>query len=164
MEKIMIDKTKSTLGLGSYISLFLLPRRMAAPPDRLLAAASDRLGSKATETVHTLANEPSLGIYYVMEHIQRSVPELVACKQQTVWCKQQLQGASLDAACARESIGAMLSEETMRGLAHAEASALRALAAAKHQQKMAAERAAERAIARNAEHARTRVRMRGDNW
>ena len=63
---------------------------MAAPPDRLLAAASDRLGSKATETVHTLANEPSLGIYYVMEHIQRSVPELVACKQQTVWCKQQL--------------------------------------------------------------------------
>jgi hypothetical protein len=35
------------------------------------------------ETLHVLANEPSLGLYRLEEHVQRSVPQLVAAKVQT---------------------------------------------------------------------------------
>ena len=37
------------------------------------AAAAEKLTIGLTECVHTLANEPSLGLYYVCEHIQRAV-------------------------------------------------------------------------------------------
>ena len=49
------------------------------------------------ETLHTLANEPSLGLYYVTDHVQRSVPNLVAGKQELCRLTELVKGADIDA-------------------------------------------------------------------
>ena len=41
-------------------------------------AAAQKLCTHYTDAATTLFNEPSLGLYYVVEHVQRSVPALVA--------------------------------------------------------------------------------------
>ena len=44
-------------------------------------AAAQKLCTHYTDAATTLFNEPSLGLYYVVEHVQRGVPALVAVKQ-----------------------------------------------------------------------------------
>ena len=78
------------------------------------AAAADKLTVSLTECVHTLANEPSLGLYYVCEHIQRAVPALVGHKQEVAQAGEQLHGADLDAAFAQEQgLGGQLSTDRL---------------------------------------------------
>ena len=38
-------------------------------------AAATRLSTSFTDAASTLFNEPSLGLYYVVEHVQRAVRE-----------------------------------------------------------------------------------------
>ena len=76
------------------------------------AAAADKLTLSLTECVHTLANEPSLGLYYVCEHIQRAVPALVGHKQEVAQVGEQLHGADLDAAFAQEQMASAVSPDT----------------------------------------------------
>ena len=78
------------------------------------AAAADKLTAGLTECVHTLANEPSLGLYYVCEHIQRAVPALVGHKQEVAKAGGQLHGADLDAAFAQEQMASAVSADTQR--------------------------------------------------
>lgn len=79
-------------------------------------SASRKVCSNVTEVFHTLANEPSLGLYYVMEHIQRSVPALVADKQQINQAAESFRGASLDAGFALEDMTTATSGSTSRAL------------------------------------------------
>ena len=68
------------------------------------AAAAETVVTGVTDCMHTLANEPSLGLYFVMEHIQRSTPSLVDDKQQVAQSGQVLQGANLDAGFALDEL------------------------------------------------------------
>ena len=87
----------------------LAPRMASSSRD---AAAADKLTVSLTECVHTLANEPSLGLYYVCEHIQRAVPALVGHKQEVAQAGEQLHGADLDAAFAQEQMASAVSADT----------------------------------------------------
>lgn len=58
----------------------------------------------ASDCAHTLVNEPSLGAYYVMEHVERSVPAFVECKRRLADSRTALEGASMDATFDREAV------------------------------------------------------------
>ena len=79
-----------------------------------MQAATDKAASGVTEGVHTVANEPSLGLYYVIEHIQRGVPALVGIKRSLAQSGEQITGADLDAAFAQEQMSSAVSEDTQR--------------------------------------------------
>jgi len=50
-----------------------------------------------SETVLLLANEPSLGLYRLQEHVRRSVPTLVELKKELTGVNMAVQGAVHDA-------------------------------------------------------------------
>ena len=79
-------------------------------------AASRKACAGVTEVFHTLANEPSLGLYYVMEHIQRAVPALVADKQQLNSAADDFGGIGMDARFAVEDMTMATSGVTSRTL------------------------------------------------
>eukprot|EP00050_Salpingoeca_kvevrii_P016096 m.52512 g.52512 ORF g.52512 m.52512 type:complete len:297 (+) comp6699_c0_seq1:199-1089(+) len=56
------------------------------------------------ETLHHLANEPSLGIYRIQEHVSRSVPSLVDSKRELQSMNQRLEGAIHDTEYALEYV------------------------------------------------------------
>jgi hypothetical protein len=97
------------------------------------SAAADRTCAGITDCAHTLANEPSLGLYYVVEHIQRSVPALVADKVALNQSTEAMRGADLDAGYALEDMKAATAGGTQRALANTArlASASAALLAAR---------------------------------
>ena len=68
------------------------------------AVAADVVCAGVTECFQTLTNEPSLGLYYVMEHIQRTTPNLIRDKQQVGRSGQLLHGADLDAGFALDEL------------------------------------------------------------
>ena len=82
------------------------------------SAAADRACAGVTDCLHTLANEPSLGLYYVMEHIQRSVPALVTDKAALGQAAEALRGADLDAKFALEEMTAATAGGTQQALAN----------------------------------------------
>ena len=82
------------------------------------SAEATRACAGVTDCLHTLANEPSLGLYYVMEHIQRSVPALVADKTALQQAAESLRGADLDAGFALDDMMAATAGGTQRALAN----------------------------------------------
>ncbi|KAL1524102.1 hypothetical protein AB1Y20_019012 [Prymnesium parvum] len=76
-------------------------------------AHAERLCRGVTDGVTKLVNEPSLGLYYVMEHIQRSTPALIAKKQEIRRDGELLHGAHLDAAFALDELTLATSEDTL---------------------------------------------------
>ena len=76
-------------------------------------AAAQKLCTHYTDAATTLFNEPSLGLYYVVEHVQRGVPALVAIKQAVRAQGEQLQGAETDAAFALANMEAATSAGTL---------------------------------------------------
>ena len=89
---------------------------LGSPSSSKEVAAAEKLCTGLTDTMHTLSNEPSLGLYYVVEHIQRSVPSLVSNKRALAQCGTQLQGADLDAGFALESLQSATSPSTRASL------------------------------------------------
>ncbi len=77
-------------------------------------AAAAKVAHGVTDALHTLATEPSLGLYYVMDHAQRAIPCIVDHKQQLRQCGGQLRGADLDAGYALDTFEVGLSDSTMR--------------------------------------------------
>ena len=71
-----------------------------------------------TDCFHTLANEPSLGLYYVVEHIQRSVPALVADKAALNKATEAMRGIDLDAGFDLSDLTAATAGGTQRSLAN----------------------------------------------
>eukprot|EP00966_Prymnesium_polylepis_P014558 336153-Prymnesium_polylepis.1 len=66
--------------------------------------AAEKVCRGVTESMTTLANEPSLGLYYVMEHIQRSTPNMIGDKQEARRSGELLHGARLDAEYALDEL------------------------------------------------------------
>ena len=80
----------------------------------------------AAQLAHTLVNEPSLGAYYVMEHIERSVPEFVECKRRLAESRAALAGASMDATFDRAAVRAAGASTVLISLAQMRADIARA--------------------------------------
>ena len=89
------------------------PRKAMASSSKDVEAAAARLCTHYTDAATTLFNEPSLGLYYVVEHVQRGVPALVAVKQAVRAQGEQLQGAETDAAFALANMEAATSAGTL---------------------------------------------------
>lgn len=70
----------------------------------------------ASECTHMLANEPALGAYYVMEHVERSVPVIVECKRMLAQQQRALEGSSADAAFDNEAVQLAASQEVVDSL------------------------------------------------
>jgi hypothetical protein len=94
---------------------------------------ADKFCSGVTDVMHTLSNEPSVGLYYVCEHIQRSVPALVADKVRVHEATDALRGAERDANFALDEIRASTSENTRHSLSEVARLAALAAAAVSHQ-------------------------------
>ncbi|XP_049580084.1 BLOC-1-related complex subunit 8 isoform X1 [Syngnathus scovelli] len=60
-----------------------------------------RVSDKFTESMYVLANEPSVALYRLQEHVRRSLPELVQHKTDMQSWEEQSQGAiySVEYAC-----------------------------------------------------------------
>ncbi|KAM4628869.1 BLOC-1-related complex subunit 8 isoform 2-T2 [Polymixia lowei] len=60
-----------------------------------------RVTDKFTESMYVLANEPSVALYRLQEHVRRSLPELVQHKTDMQSWEEQSQGAiySVEYAC-----------------------------------------------------------------
>ncbi|XP_008405460.1 BLOC-1-related complex subunit 8 isoform X2 [Poecilia reticulata] len=52
-----------------------------------------RVSDKFTESMYVLANEPSVALYRLQEHVRRSLPELVQHKTDMQSWEEQSQGA-----------------------------------------------------------------------
>nr|XP_055074744.1 BLOC-1-related complex subunit 8 isoform X2 [Misgurnus anguillicaudatus] len=52
-----------------------------------------RVTDKFTESMYVLANEPSIALYRLQEHVRRSLPELVQHKTDMQGWEEQSQGA-----------------------------------------------------------------------
>lgn len=88
------------------------------PMEAATSRAATATCNGVNEIMYTLANEPSVGLYYVVEHIQRSLPALVADKATLNSATEQLQGVDLDAGFALEDIRAVTSGGTSSALSH----------------------------------------------
>ena len=109
----------------------LTRRREAGAGRYTMDAATAATCSGVTDMMHTLANEPSIGLYYVAEHIQRSLPALVADKATLIVAAERLRGADLDAGYALDDMRAATSGGTSAALANIAALATRSVATQK---------------------------------
>ena len=96
-----------------------------------LPAAAEQLCASVTGYAHTLANEPSVGLYYIVEHIQRSVPSLVETKRELTRDAERLRGVELDAGFDLEDMALATSGGALRALANSAALARSATAVLK---------------------------------
>ncbi|XP_061895227.1 BLOC-1-related complex subunit 8 isoform X1 [Entelurus aequoreus] len=69
--------------------------------DQELQLKVRRVSDKFTESMYVLANEPSVALYRLQEHVRRSLPELVQHKTDMQCWEEQSQGAiySVEYAC-----------------------------------------------------------------
>eukprot|EP00048_Salpingoeca_helianthica_P012082 m.174543 g.174543 ORF g.174543 m.174543 type:complete len:279 (+) comp15322_c1_seq5:3322-4158(+) len=82
--------------------------------DRELLTRAKKVTQGFSESLYVLANEPSLGLYRLQEHIHKSVPELVEKKKELLGLSERIQGAVHDAEYA---VGAV---QRMHNIAHVE--------------------------------------------
>lgn len=55
-----------------------------------------RVTEKFLENIHTMLNEPSVGLYRVQEHVRRSLPQLVDKKIEMQSLHKKVEGTSYD--------------------------------------------------------------------
>ncbi|XP_005409676.1 PREDICTED: protein MEF2BNB isoform X3 [Chinchilla lanigera] len=65
-----------------------------------------KVTDKFTESVYVLANEPSVALYRLQEHVRRSLPELAQHKADMQRWEEQSQGAvyTVEYACSVEGL------------------------------------------------------------
>ncbi|KAK9967572.1 hypothetical protein ABG768_001963 [Culter alburnus] len=65
-----------------------------------------RVTDKFTESMYVLANEPSIALYRLQEHVRRSLPELVQHKTDMQSWEEQSQGAiyTVEYACRKRAL------------------------------------------------------------
>ena len=86
--------------------------------NNIMATEAERFAASASETVQMLANEPSMGLYYVMEHVQRSVPTLAADKAQLRKAAEAARGIETDARFALDELDSAVSGAAQSALAN----------------------------------------------
>eukprot|EP00039_Didymoeca_costata_P006329 m.89364 g.89364 ORF g.89364 m.89364 type:complete len:222 (-) comp13214_c2_seq1:1526-2191(-) len=64
--------------------------------DREIRQRMKEVTNGVTHSLHQFANEPSLGLFRVQEHIQRSVPEITERKRMLQGVTRKIQGACYD--------------------------------------------------------------------
>ncbi|XP_069505226.1 BLOC-1-related complex subunit 8 isoform X4 [Ambystoma mexicanum] len=82
---------------------------------------NDIITDKFTESMYVLANEPSVALYRLQEHVRRSLPELAQHKADMQSWEEQTQGAiySVEYACSLASDGMFERTTGLRILADA---------------------------------------------
>ncbi|XP_061636741.1 BLOC-1-related complex subunit 8 isoform X3 [Phyllopteryx taeniolatus] len=73
-----------------------------------------RVSDKFTESMYVLANEPSVALYRLQEHVRRSLPELVQHKTDMQSWEEQSQGAIYSVEYACRFVGLLLSRICMQ--------------------------------------------------
>ena len=82
-------------------------------------APAETAASSVSSTLHALANEPSVGLHYVAEHIKRSTPALLSTKADVARAGAALSGAARDAEDALKELSAATAGGTRASLANA---------------------------------------------
>ena len=95
-----------------------------------MEAGAQKVCGGANGVLHSLANEPTLGLYYVVDHVQRSGPHLVETKRELQRSTEALRSAELDAGYALENMRSATDGRALRSFESAGASAAAATAAA----------------------------------
>ncbi|XP_059196781.1 BLOC-1-related complex subunit 8 isoform X1 [Centropristis striata] len=83
------------------LQLFVLLGVYYIMEDQEMQLKVRRVTDKFTESMYVLANEPSVALYRLQEHVRRSLPELVQHKTDMQSWEEQSQGAiySVEYAC-----------------------------------------------------------------
>ena len=89
---------------------------MAKILDTDLATRSYRFATGFNEALYLAANEPSLGMYRIQEHIAVTVPKVVEHKQALLDLCQQVEGACYDLDYDTEAVKAMASITQFSGM------------------------------------------------
>ncbi|XP_078373872.1 BLOC-1-related complex subunit 8 homolog isoform X2 [Oculina patagonica] len=66
-----------------------------------------RVTEKFLENIHTMLNEPSVGLYRVQEHVRRSLPQLVDKKIEMQSLHKKVQGISYDVEYSLKTVQSM---------------------------------------------------------
>lgn len=66
-----------------------------------------RVTEKFLENIHTMLNEPSVGLYRVQEHVRRSLPQLVDKKIEMQSLHKKVQGVSYDVEYSLKTVQSM---------------------------------------------------------
>ncbi|KAK2718983.1 BLOC-1-related complex subunit 8 homolog [Artemia franciscana] len=76
-----------------------------------------KTAEKLSENTHLLANEPSLAMYRLQEHVRRSLPVMIETRQDCIQLNSVLQGGCYDTDLAHGAIqGILKSEETVSNI------------------------------------------------
>uniref|UniRef100_H2Y464 Uncharacterized protein n=1 Tax=Ciona savignyi TaxID=51511 RepID=H2Y464_CIOSA len=70
--------------------------------DKELQIKVKRCCDDVNKTAHLVANEPSLGLYRIQQHIRKSLPRMVDCQVKVKSGDVQLQGLVYDMTSARD--------------------------------------------------------------
>ncbi|XP_065830491.1 uncharacterized protein [Oscarella lobularis] len=100
------EKSKKQVRRNPRSALFNLPSEIDPKTEKKVKQVSD----KVSECLHIVANEPSLGLYRLQEHVRRSVPALVSVKKEVNGAKEKVQGLVYDAEYGIKTL------ETMSGI------------------------------------------------
>lgn len=63
----------------------------SSSPDRNLAVKVKKACNGMNETIHMIANDPSLGLYRVQQHVKKSLPKVVDANNELKESKDPLQ-------------------------------------------------------------------------
>ncbi|XP_071964898.1 BLOC-1-related complex subunit 8-like [Antedon mediterranea] len=71
-----------------------------------------RVTEKFSESLHIVANDPSLAMYRIQEHIRKSLPHQAQCKADLTLLHQDVKGHSYDVSYAISAVEAMHDSKT----------------------------------------------------
>lgn len=77
---------------------------MQQRPEKELEYKVKRASLSVNETVHMIANEPSLGLYRVQQHIKKTLPKVVNASNDMKKTNDQIKGLVYDADYATDAI------------------------------------------------------------
>ncbi|KAL8615924.1 hypothetical protein ACOMHN_034600 [Nucella lapillus] len=75
--------------------------------DAELDHRSHRVTEKLSESINTIANEPSVAFYRIQEHVRKTLPQLVEQKHEVEEVQQLVQGACFDTEYAGNAVKGM---------------------------------------------------------
>ncbi|XP_039267043.2 BLOC-1-related complex subunit 8-like [Styela clava] len=77
-------------------------------PERELDLKVKRASVGVNETVHMIANEPSLGLYRIQQHVKKTLPRVVNASNDMKKTNDQIKGLVYDANYATDAIGSII--------------------------------------------------------
>ena len=67
-----------------------------------------RVAGKVNESIQILANEPSLGLYRIQEHVHRTIPQIVERKKELESLRKTVEGVSYDIDYSVQAVDSMV--------------------------------------------------------